>query len=249
MSSLPPTLGPLLYLLGTLLLLAVGITAFVRAKGSPFPGAVRTVGALLTAAVLVQVASSVVSFAFGAMDLSFEAVMTVTGLTNVIVELLYGLTVTGALVVLTVALVRSKSAATRDAGPAAAGHAAGHAFAPPAPGQPYGYGQAYPAPPEHDRPGHGYGHPGGGATGHPGPAGHPGPEGHQPPPGEPGAAPAGVRATAEASAVDRAPTPTAGEVPPPVTAAVVTAVAVAAGTDLRRTGPVRTRSQRSARAG
>ncbi|MEV6818047.1 hypothetical protein AB0M72_04740 [Nocardiopsis dassonvillei] len=179
MTSLPPTLGPLLYLLGTLLLLAVGITAFVRAKGSPFPGAVRTVGALLIAAVLVQVASSVVSFAFGAMDLSFEAVMTATGLTNVIVELLYGLTVTGALVVLAVALVRSKSAA-RAAGPAAAGHAAGHAFAPPAPGQPYGYGQAHPAPPEHDRPGHGYGHPGGGA------AGHPGPEGHQPPPGEPG---------------------------------------------------------------
>ncbi|WP_370011227.1 hypothetical protein UIS43_19825 [Nocardiopsis sp. LDBS0036] len=186
MSSLPPTLGPLLYGLGTLLLLAVGITAFVRAKGSPFPGAVRTVGALLTAAALVQVASSVVSFALGVVDLSFEAVMTVTGLTSVIVELLYGLLVTGALVTLAVALVRSKSAAARAADPAAAGPTAGQAFAPPAPGQPYGFGQAHPAPPEHDRPGHGYGHPGGGPVGHPGPAGHPGPEVHQPPSGEPG---------------------------------------------------------------
>ncbi|QUX28892.1 hypothetical protein KGD83_27495 [Nocardiopsis akebiae] len=180
MSSLPTNLGPLLYLLGTLTLLAVGITAFVRAKGSPFPGAVRTAGALLTAAALVQVASSVVYFVVGATGSSFEAVMTATGLTNVIVELLYGLTVTGALVVLAAALVRSKSADAHAAGPAAPGHPAGHAFAPPAPGQPYGYGQAYPAPPEHDRPGYGYPHPGGGA------AGHPGPEGHQPPSGEPG---------------------------------------------------------------
>ncbi|WDZ91379.1 hypothetical protein [Nocardiopsis sp. HUAS JQ3] len=169
-----------LYILGAILLIVVGVIALVRAKASPSPGAVRTAGVLMVVAALAQFANSVVSFATAAMRLPFEALITVNGLANLVVELLYGLTVTGALVVLAVALVRSKPADARAAGPAAPGHPAGHAFAPPAPGQPYGYGQAYPAPPEHDRPGHGYAHPGGGA------AGHTGPEGHQPPAGEPG---------------------------------------------------------------
>ncbi|WP_150248892.1 hypothetical protein [Nocardiopsis deserti] len=174
-----------LYILGAILLIVVGVVALVRAKGSPSPGAVRTAGVLMVVAALAQFANSVVSFATAAMRLPFEALITVSGLANLVVELVYGLTVTGALVALAVALVRSKSAAARAAGPAAAGPAAGHAFAPPAPGRPYGSGQARSAPPEHGRPGYGHGHPGTpvGPAEHPG---HPGPEGHAPPPGGPG---------------------------------------------------------------
>lgn len=106
-----------LHVLSTVLLTAVGVAALVRAKGSPSPGAVRTAGALMVAAALARFASSAVSFATAAMGLPFDTLITVSGLTNLVVELLYGLMVTGSLVALAVALVRSGSAA-RAAGQA-----------------------------------------------------------------------------------------------------------------------------------
>ncbi|WP_190394292.1 hypothetical protein [Nocardiopsis quinghaiensis] len=133
-------------ILGTLFLLAVGIVALVRAKGSPSPGALRTTGVLMIVAVLAQVASTVSYTVVSPMGLDVEAFLLFSSMTNMLVESVYGLMVTGALIALVVALMRSRSAATRAAGPAP-----GHA---PPPGQPYAFGRARQVPPGHGHRGH-----------------------------------------------------------------------------------------------
>ncbi|OOC55845.1 MULTISPECIES: hypothetical protein [Nocardiopsis] len=141
------------YVLGIVLLVAVGVVALVRADGSPAPGAVRTAGILMIAVGIVQGSGLAVHPVIENLSPPPDTVLLVNDLSVILVEVLYGLLMTGALTALVIALMRSRSAAARPGNPAAAGPRPGHA---PAPGQPYVFGQARQVPP-----GHGYrGHPG-----------------------------------------------------------------------------------------